>query len=125
MCINLNTEEQHQLLKLLQYYKHLFNGTLGEFHIDPFGLHLISKGVKLVHACPYTVPRAVEQQLPTKIARLVDIGVLEEDYASEWASPTFPKRMELLELFPISESHNSLLKLHPLRWKPFLRLRLQ
>jgi hypothetical protein len=25
----------------------------------------------------------------TEIARLVDIGVLEEDYTSEWASPTF------------------------------------
>jgi hypothetical protein len=31
----------------------------------------------------------VEQQLHTEISRLVDIGVLEEDYTSEWASPTF------------------------------------
>ena len=48
--------------------------------MDPISLNLIDKGVKPVHACPYTVPRAVEQQLPTKIAGLVDIGVLEEDY---------------------------------------------
>jgi hypothetical protein len=31
----------------------------------------------------------VEQQLRKEIARLVDIGVLEEDYTAEWASPSF------------------------------------
>jgi hypothetical protein len=38
---------------------------------------------KPVHARAYTVPRSVEQKLqPRKeIVRLVDIGVLEEDYA--------------------------------------------
>jgi hypothetical protein len=46
----------------------------------------------------YNVPRSVEQQLQQakKIVRLVDIGVLEEDYSSEWASssPSFaiPKK---------------------------------
>jgi hypothetical protein len=30
----------------------------------------------------------VEQHLHTEIARLVDIGVLEEDYTSGWAFPT-------------------------------------
>jgi hypothetical protein len=89
MCTNLNTEEQSQLLELLQKYEHLFDGTLGEFNRGPISLHLIDNGVKPVHACPYTVHRAVEQQLRTEIARLVDIGVLEEDYTSEWASPTF------------------------------------
>jgi hypothetical protein len=40
---------------------------------------------KLIHAHAYTVPRSVEQQLQQdkKIVRLVDIGVLEEDYSSE------------------------------------------
>jgi hypothetical protein len=39
----------------------------------------------------HTVPRSVEQQFQQqskKIVRLVDIGVLEEDYFSEWASTT-------------------------------------
>ena len=89
ICDNLNPEEQHHLLKLLQKYEHLFDGTLGEFHMDPISLHLIDKGVKPVHARPYNVPRSVEQQLRTEIARLVDIGVLEEDYTSEWASSSF------------------------------------
>jgi hypothetical protein len=48
---------------------------------------------KSIHAHAYTVPRSVEQQLQQskEIVRLVDIGVLEEDYSSEWASriPSF------------------------------------
>jgi hypothetical protein len=43
MCTNLNTEEQHQLLKLLQKYEHLFDGTLGEFNMDPIGLDVERK----------------------------------------------------------------------------------
>jgi hypothetical protein len=43
---------------------------------------------KPIHAHAYTVPRSVEQQLQQdkKIVRLVDIGVLDEDYSSEWDS---------------------------------------
>jgi hypothetical protein len=46
----------------------------------------------------YNVPKSVEQQLQQskEIFRLVDIGVLEEDYSSEWSSmfPSFavPKK---------------------------------
>jgi hypothetical protein len=40
---------------------------------------------KPVYARAYTVPRPVEQQLQQtqEIVRLVDIGVLEEEYSSE------------------------------------------
>jgi hypothetical protein len=88
-CKNLNEEKQHQLLQVLQKYELLYDGTLGEFNMAPISLNLIDQGSKPVHARPYTVPRSVEQQLRKEIARLVDIGVLEEDYTSEWASPTF------------------------------------
>jgi hypothetical protein len=53
---------------------------------------------KPIHARAYTVTRSVEQQLQQskEIVRLVDIGVLEEGYSSEWASvfPSFaiPKK---------------------------------
>jgi hypothetical protein len=87
-CENLNAEEQHKLLQVLQKYEHLFDGTLGEFNMAPISLNLIDPGSKPVHARPYTVPRSVEQQLRKEIARLVDIGVLEEDYTFEWASPS-------------------------------------
>jgi hypothetical protein len=53
---------------------------------------------KPVHARAYTIPRSVEQQLQQskETVRLVyiEIGVLEEDYFSEWPSPSFsiPKK---------------------------------
>jgi hypothetical protein len=78
---------------------------------------LTDKGTKPVHARPYTVPRSVEQQLRTEIARLVDIGVLEEDYTSEWASPTFAiakKNGTIRVVSDFRKSYlNSLLKRHP------------
>jgi hypothetical protein len=61
-------------------------------------LKLMDPNYKPVHARAYNVPRSVEQQLQQakKIVRLVDIGLLEEDYSSEWASlsPSFaiPKK---------------------------------
>jgi hypothetical protein len=41
---------------------------------------------KPIYERAYTVPRSVEQQLQQskETVRLVDIGVLEEDYSSEW-----------------------------------------
>jgi hypothetical protein len=79
--------------------------------MDPISLHIIDKGVKPVYACPYTVPRAVEQQLRTSIARLVDIGILKEDYTAEWASSTFaiPKKNGTIRLFLTSENSTSCL----------------
>jgi hypothetical protein len=62
----------------------------------PISLQLMDPNCKPIHARAYTVPRSVEQylQLSKEIVRLVDIGVLEEDYSSEWASPSFaiPKK---------------------------------
>jgi hypothetical protein len=95
-CENLHVEEQHQLKTLLQQYEHLVDGTLGELKIEPISLQLMDPNCKPIYARAYTVPRSVEQQLQQskEIVRLVDIGVLEEDYSSEWASPSFaiPKK---------------------------------
>jgi hypothetical protein len=68
--------------------------------MEPISLQLMDCNCKPihVHVCAYTVPRSVEQQLQhsKEIVRLVDIGVLEEDYSSEWASPistfTIPRK---------------------------------
>jgi hypothetical protein len=99
-CENLHLEEQHQLKILLQNYEHLFDGTLGEFNMEQLSisLQLMDPNCKPIHAHAYTVPRSVEQQLQQikKIVTLVSIGVLEEDYSSEWSSlfPSFaiPKK---------------------------------
>jgi hypothetical protein len=54
----------------------------------PISLQLMNPNCKPVHVRAYTVPRSVDQQLEQnkEIVRLVDTGVLEEDYSSEWAS---------------------------------------
>jgi hypothetical protein len=95
-CENLHVEEQHQLKTLLQKYEHLFDGTLGEFNMEPISLQLMDLNCKPIHARTYNVPRSVELQLqPSKqIVRLMDIGVYEENYSSEWSSPSFetPKK---------------------------------
>jgi hypothetical protein len=59
----------------------LFDGTLGEFNMEPISFQLMDPNCKPIHAHAYTVPRSVEQQLrhSKEIVRLVDIGVLEED----------------------------------------------
>jgi hypothetical protein len=51
-------------------------------------LRLMDPNCKPIDARADTVPRSVEQQLQhsKEIVRLVDIGVLEEDYSSEWTS---------------------------------------
>jgi hypothetical protein len=91
-------EEQHQLKILVQKYEHLFDGTLGEFNMKtvPISLQLMDPNCKPIHARAYTVPRSVEQELQQcrEIVKSVEIGVLEEDYSSEWASPSFaiPKK---------------------------------
>jgi hypothetical protein len=37
-CENLHVEEQYQLKILLQKHEHLFDGTLGEFNMEPITL---------------------------------------------------------------------------------------
>jgi hypothetical protein len=59
----------------------------------------------------------VDQQLQQskEIVRLVDIGVLGEDYSSEWSSPSFaiPKKNGTIRVVTDFRKLNLLLKRHP------------
>jgi hypothetical protein len=113
---NLHVEEQHKLKILLQKYEHLFDGTLGEFHMEPINLQLMDPNCKLIHERAYTIPRSVEQQLQQckEIVRSVDIAFLEEDYFSEWPSciPSFaiPKKNGTIRIVTDFRELNLLLK---------------
>jgi hypothetical protein len=50
-CENLHVEEQHQPKILLQKYEHLFDGTLGEFIMEPISLQLMDPNCKPLHVC--------------------------------------------------------------------------
>jgi hypothetical protein len=97
-CGNLHIEEQHQLKTLLQKYEHRFDGTLGGLNMEkvPNSFQMMDPNCKPIHARTFTVPRSVERQLQhnKETERLVDIGVLEEDYSSGCSSPSFaiPKK---------------------------------
>jgi hypothetical protein len=71
---------------------------------------------KPIHARAYTVPRSSEQHLQQskEIVRLVDIGVLEEDYSSECSScsPLFaiPKKNGTIRVVTDFRKLNLLLK---------------
>jgi hypothetical protein len=71
---------------------------------------------KAVHARGNIVPRSVEQQLQKnkEIVRLVDIGVIEEDYSSEWSSPSFafPKKNGTIRVVTDFIKLNLFLKRH-------------
>jgi hypothetical protein len=93
---------------------YLFDGTLGEVNMEPISLQRMDPNCKSIHASAYTVPRSVEQQLQysKEIVRLVDIGVLEEDYSSEWSSPSFeiPKKNGTIRVVTDFRKPNFLLK---------------
>jgi hypothetical protein len=82
----------------------------------PISLQLMDPNCKPIHVRAYTVPRSVEQQLQSskEIVRLVDIGVLEEDYSSEWSSriPSFviPKKSRTIRVVTDFRKSNLLLK---------------
>jgi hypothetical protein len=117
-CENLHVEEQHQLKTLLQKYEHLFDGTLGEFNMEtePISIKLMDPNCEPTHARAYTVSRSVEQPLQQskEIVRLVDIGVLEQDYSSEWASGSssfaIPKKNGTIRVVTDFRKLNLLLK---------------
>jgi hypothetical protein len=71
---------------------------------------------KQIHVHAYTVPRSVEQQFQQskEIVSLLDIGVLKEDYSSEWAPPSFaiPKKNGTIRVVTDFRKLNLLLKHH-------------
>ena len=66
--------EQKELLKLLQQYEPLFDGTLGTWKTDPIELELKDHECKPYHAKPYPVPHLQEKLLKEEIERLHAYG---------------------------------------------------
>jgi len=88
-CKHLEKTEQRQLLKLLQKFEDLFDGSLGTWKTDPIELELKDPKVKPYHAKPYPVPYSQEKRLKEEIKRLCEYGVLRKINNSEWACPMF------------------------------------
>jgi hydroxypyruvate isomerase len=86
--------------------------------MESISLQLMNPNCKPIHARAYTVSRSVKQQwrYSMEFVRLVDIGVLEEDYSSEWASfvPSFAisKKNGTIRVVTDFRKRNLLLKHH-------------
>ena len=90
---NLNTNQKQMLLKLLQQFETLFDGTLGKWNTTPVNIELRPNS-KPVNSRWYPVPRINKLTFKKELMRLVKIGVLERVQESEWGTPVFiiPKK---------------------------------
>jgi hypothetical protein len=92
-CPHLSLPDQNKLLELLTKYEDLFDGTLGDWNTEPVSFEL-KEGAKPYHGRAYPVPHAHKETLTKELTRLCELGVLEWQPESEWASPSFivPKK---------------------------------
>ena len=92
-CKQLSANQQKKLLQLLKKYELLFDGTLGDWKTKPVSFQL-KEGVPPYHGQAFPVPKIHIEILIKEVERLVKLGVLERQPASEWASPSFimPKK---------------------------------
>ena len=74
-AIHMNSKDRTKLLRLLQYFEDLLDGTLGDWEIEPINLELkpYSKPFSCIY---YPVPRTNNDTFCKEIQRLVKIGVL-------------------------------------------------
>jgi len=68
----------------LEEYKILFDGTLGEFNMDPVNIELKDENVAPVSHNPFGIPKSLEETMKREVDYFVKIGVLEETSNSEW-----------------------------------------
>ena len=87
-CSHLKSSEQAKLLKLLQKYEELFDGTLGDFQTDPVRFNL-NLGAKPYHRKSFPIPHAQKAVFKREVERLEELGVLNPQPLSEWGSPAF------------------------------------
>ena len=92
-CTHLSLPDQNELMELLTEFEELFDGTLSDWNTEPVSFEL-KEGTKPFHGRPFPVPKSHNETTMKELNRLCELGVLEFQPASEWASPSFiiPKK---------------------------------
>ncbi len=96
-CFHLTANNREKLLSVLLKFESLFDGRLGDWNLPPVSFEL-KEGMKPYHGKPYPIPHKHKAILMKDIKRLCNIGVLEWQPSSLWASRTFiiPKKDSLV-----------------------------
>jgi hypothetical protein len=94
-CTHLSADHQKKLLQLLEKYKLLFDGTLGDWKTKLVSFQL-TKGVSPYHGQASPVPKVCKETIIKEVERLCKLWVLETQPISEWALPSFiiPKKIK-------------------------------
>ena len=114
-CDQLTREDQQKLLKLLQKYEHLFDGTVGTWNTEPVDLVLKDTTAAPYHAKPYPVPYSQEQKLREEVDILYQQIILKMINISEWACPMFTisKPDGSLQSLADLRELNKIINIHP------------
>jgi hypothetical protein len=86
-CTRQSLQDRNNILELLTEYEELFDGKPGDWNTEPVSFEL-KEGTKPYHGRPFLVPRVHKDTMVKELNRLCDLGVLEFQPASEWASPS-------------------------------------
>lgn len=84
----LSNVEKQQLKTLLTKYKHLFDGSLGQWRTEPAKAEL-KEGAKPVDTRYYPIPKIHREVFRKELQRLVELGVLRRVAESAYGSPAF------------------------------------
>ena len=103
-CTHLSQNIQNVLLEVLWKFEDLFDGTLGDWTTEPVNFKLKS-GAKPYHSRAFPIPKVHSETIKKEVKRLVELGVLEWQPTSEWASPSFiqPKKNGTVRFLTDSE----------------------
>ena len=111
---HISTNQKQQLLRLLQKYETLFDGTLGTWKGSTYDIEL-KDNVKPYHARAYNMPKSIEKTMKLKVNRLCKIGVLKRVNRSEWAASKFviPKKDKTVRFISDFRELNKRIKRRP------------
>ena len=107
-------EQQQKLLKLLQKYEDLFDGTLGKWNTEPVEIELV-EGAKPVSSRYDPVPKINKKTFKKELYRLVDVEVLTPVQQSAWGTPELiiPKNDDTIWLLTGYRKVDKLIKRKP------------
>ena len=85
---HLNVQQKADIKQVLNKFTKLFDGTLGVYPHRKFHIEL-EPGAGPKHARSYPIPVIHLETFKKELKHLYEIGGLQPQGASEWASPTF------------------------------------